>query len=149
MTDTLRVDYTDSSSIAHVILLHKPNVSSIDGTLSFNNSNFSFRSGNYASYVDDISDETVSLSGYEDSAAMQKFVELGEVADEGYEITITSLNGEYVGVYIINSITYTPIGLDVFNYSISLRFVREYVPTVTTTICHPICWQYDHIWWSV
>jgi hypothetical protein len=52
-------------------------------------------------------------------------VELGNVADEGYEVTITGLHDEYNGVYIIQSISYTPIGLDVFDYSINLKFVRE------------------------
>lgn len=150
MTDTLRIDYTTSTGTDCVILLHKPYPSSANGNLSFSNSNFSFRSGNYASYIDEINDETIALSGYENTAAMQKFVELGEVADEGYEITITSLNGEYVGVYIINSISYTPIGLDVFEYSISLKFVREFVPSVTTTLCLPMCWNlYGHIGWSI
>jgi hypothetical protein len=148
MSDTMRVDYTDSVGVLHVILLHKPHPKSIDGDLNFNNTNFNFRSGNYASYVEDISDEMVSLSGYEDSAAMQKFVELGEVADEGYEITVTDLNSEYCGVYIIKNITYTPIGLDVFEYSISLKFVREYV-VGSCILCLPICWQYDYIFWSV
>jgi hypothetical protein len=98
--------------------------------------------------IDEINDEGISISGYEDSAAMQKFVELGEVADEGYEITITDLNSEYCGVYIIKNITYTPIGLDVFEYSISLKFVREYV-VGSCILCLPICWQYDYIFWSV
>jgi hypothetical protein len=108
-----------------VVCLHKPYPNDANGALSFSGQNFNFRSGHYASYIDEISDEGFTLSGYEDDSAMAKFVELGGVADDGLEVTITGLHDEYNGVYIIQSISYNPIGLDVFDYSISLRFVRE------------------------
>jgi hypothetical protein len=121
--DDIQLQYYDGGG--GIICLHKPYQNCANGNLSFNGQNFNFRSGSYASYIDDINDETLNLSGYEDTDAMIKFVELGIVADEGYEVSITGLHDEYNGVYVISSISYKPIILDVFEYSISLRFVRE------------------------
>lgn len=107
------------------ILLHKPYPRSASGNLTFSGSNFSFRSGNYASYIEEIDDETIALSGYENDGAMGKFTALGIVADDGLEVTITNLHDEFNGVYIIQNISYEPIGLDIFEYRLTLRFVRE------------------------
>lgn len=125
MMTTFNIAWIDSTPTAQNLDLHKPYPNDANGALSFSGQNFNFRSGHYASYIDEISDEGLTLNGYEDDSAMVKFVELGTIADAGYEVTITGLHDEYNGVYIIQSISYNPIGLDVFNYSISLRFVRE------------------------
>jgi len=125
MTNQFDINYIDSGNTPHCILLHKPYPSDIDGDLNFNMSNFSFRSGDYDSYIDDINDESITLRGFENIDAMSKFVELGIIADEGYEITIENLNDTYDGTYIISNISYNPIGLDVFEYNLTLKFVRD------------------------
>lgn len=107
------------------ILLRKPYPQGASGSLSFSGSNFSFRSGNYASYIDEIDDENIVLYGYENDGAMAKFTALGIVADDGLEVTVTNLHDEFNGVYIIQNISYDPIGLDIFEYRLTLRFVRE------------------------
>ena len=106
------------------ITLHKPYYRGLDGSISFNVSNFSFRSGNYDSYIDDLNDERITLIGYEYDDAMTKFVQLSTVADAGFEITISNLGSEWDGIYIIERMSYSPIGLDVFDYNIQLKFVR-------------------------
>lgn len=121
-----RIDYYDASSTLQTVWLRKPYPKSISGNLSFNYTNLSFRSGHYASYIDDINDELISLSGFEDSVtALDKFVELNEVAYEGWEIIITDLGDAYNGTYVIENISFKPISLDVFEYSMTLKFVSE------------------------
>jgi hypothetical protein len=124
MAETFIINYFDGSGISQGLILHKPYPSNADGNLNFNNTNLSFRSGNYASYIDSINDEGIVLSGFENDDAMTKFVELGVIADEGYELMILGLNDALNGVYIIENFSYKPISLDVFEYNLTLKFVR-------------------------
>jgi hypothetical protein len=123
----IQLDYyidNDSTTTLQTVWLHKPYFDSLDGKLDFNFTNLSFRSGNYASYVDNISDEAVSAQGYEDASdATLRFSTISTIADEGYEITITDLEGAFNGVYVVESFTYKPISLDIFEYTISLKFI--------------------------
>jgi len=124
MVETFRINYTDNLGVSQGLLLHKPYPSNAEGSLTFNNTNLSFRSGNYASYIDDINDEGIVLSGFENDSAMAKFVELGIAANEGYEMIVSGLESALNGVYIIENFFYKPISLDVFEYSLTLKFVR-------------------------
>jgi len=128
MTNQFRINYIDSDGVPQGMYLHKPYPNSANGSLTFDVNNFSFRSGHYDSYVDGINDETITLRGFEDTTAMAKFTELGIVADEGYEIAVGNLSGALNGVYIIESLSYSPIGLDVFEYNLTLKYVRAVTP---------------------
>ena len=119
MVETFHINYIDNLGVSQGLLLHKPYPDNAEGQLSFNNTNLSFRSGNYASYIDDINDEGIVLSGFEDDSAMTKFVELGVIADEGYELIISGLEDALNGVYIIENFSFKPISLDVFEWSLT------------------------------
>ena len=138
MVETFKINYIDNLGVSQGLLLHKPYPDNADGNSDFNYTNLSFRSGNYASYVDNINDEVIVLSGFEDDSAMTKFVELGVAADEGFELIITGLENALNGVYILETLSYKPISLDIFEWSMTLKYVRE---IQTLTICYPICWD--------
>ena len=132
------INYLDDLGASYGIDLHLPYPNDATGNLSFNVSNFSFRSGNYDSYIDDINDENIQLIGYEDNQAMTKLTALGLAADGGFELIITSLGSALDGVYIINRISYKPIGLDVFEYQLNLKFVHDVIPW---SFCLPACFN--------
>ena len=138
MVETFRINYTDNLGVSQGLILHKPYPSNADGNLDFNNTNLSFRSGNYASYIDDINDEGIVLSGFENDSVMAKFVELGIAANEGYEMIVSGLESALNGVYIIENFFYKPISLDVFEYSLTLKFVRSISPWC---FCLPKCFD--------
>jgi len=104
---------------------HKPYWKGLSGSLDFNYTNLSFRSGHYSSYINDINDERLIIVGFEDSSAMSKLTTINGIADAGYEITVHNIGDEYNGVYIIESVMYKPLSLDVFEYQFTLRFVRK------------------------
>lgn len=98
----------------------------LSGNLDFNYTNLSFKSGNYASYINDINDERLIIAGWEDIGAMTKFTTLHNIADNGYRISVHNIGQEYDGIYIIEGIMYKPISPDVFDYQLILRFVRRF-----------------------
>jgi len=104
--------------------LHKPYWSGATGHLSFSYNNLTFRSGDYTSYIDEIEDEYITLTGYENNLAMAKFNALNILADTNTEITIANMNGSWIGTYILQHLTYKPIGLDVVEYQMTLKFVK-------------------------
>jgi len=138
MVETFTINYTDNLGVSQGLILHKPYPSNAEGNLTFNNTNLSFRSGNYASYIDDINDEGITLNGFENDDAMNKFVELGIAADEGFELIITGLENALNGVYILETLSYKPISLDVFEYSLTFKFVRSISPWC---FCLPKCFD--------
>ena len=108
-----------------LLYLHRPYMDNADGSLDFNSIAFSFRSGNYTAYIDDLSDEKITLVGYENAAdVLTRFEILSGIADDGTEIIINFLNSEWTATYIIESFSYKPISLDVFEYKLSLKLVR-------------------------
>ena len=119
--------YEDANGNPHGIALRKPYYSGIDFGLGFNQKNFAFRSGHYNAYVEDISDEQLVINGYETSNVVEKFEELVECGDKAYVIIIDGLDDELDGEYVINSISYRPIGInsnknnDVFEYTLRLK----------------------------
>jgi hypothetical protein len=121
MADTFNIAWSGPSDLD----LHKPYPQGENGQDSYQIQNFSFRSGNYASYIDGISDIGIDLTGYENDDAINKFESLHYLMDQGIELTITGLNDVDDGVYILVSFSYTPIGLDVFEYRMQLKFVTE------------------------
>ncbi|RPI86135.1 MAG: hypothetical protein EHM34_00125 [Nitrosopumilales archaeon] len=121
------IAWTDTDGTPSDVDLHVPYNKAESGQLSFGVNNFSFRSGNYASYINGLDDEMLSLNGYEDVDAMTKFEALHYVMDSCLEVTISGLNSEDDGTYIIASLSYSPIGLDVFEYRIQLKYISNEV----------------------
>jgi len=113
------------STGAILVYLRRPYWDNLDGSLGFNSIGFSFRSGNYTSYIEDINDERITFTGYESADdVLTRFNKIADIADNGTEITISLLGTEWDGTYVIDSFTYKPIGLDVFEYTLSLKLVR-------------------------
>lgn len=105
--------------------LHMPYPTGEDGQVSFDVNNFSFRSGNYASYINGLNDEGINIAGYEDDGAITKFEWIHFIMDSGFEVIITGLSDANDGTYIIASFTYSPLGLDVFEYRLTLKLVSQ------------------------
>lgn len=106
------------------IELHKPYWAGAISDLELNVSNLTFRSGDYTSYVNEIDDERITLIGFENDSAMTKFNTLSTLADSGLEIQIFNLKSQWDATYILESINYKPIGLDVFEYRMTFRWVK-------------------------
>jgi hypothetical protein len=105
--------------------LRRPYWDNLDGSLNFNSMNFAFRSGNYTSYVEDINDESITFTGYESADdVLTRFNKIADLADDGTEITISLLGTLWDATYVVSSFTYRPIGLDVFEYTLTLKLVR-------------------------
>ena len=105
--------------------LRRPYWDNLDGSLNFNSMNFAFRSGNYTSYVEDINDESITFTGYESADdVLTRFNKIADLADNGTEITISLLGTLWDATYVVSSFTYRPIGLDVFEYTLTLKLVR-------------------------
>lgn len=135
----------DNNIYSGTIILHKPYWGGADGSLSFSNTNMSFKSGRYASYIDDIDDEYITITGYEDTSAMSIFVLLGELADDGVPISLNNLKNSWNGTYIIQSFSYKPIGLSTFEYRLILKYVDSTIIVPQWNICLPVCWANGRI----
>jgi hypothetical protein len=111
------------------VALHKPYFSGAVGNLSFDYNNFSFKSGNYTSYIDSINSEIFTITGYEYNDALNKLTLLGEAADDCLEIAIHFMGTVWDNTYIIENISYEPIGVfqdnDVFEYKITFKKVSK------------------------
>ena len=113
---------------ANSISIYMPYWNGQQGDLNFDLMNLSFEgchSTNYVSYIQSVNDERVVLAGYDAVSPMPKFTMLGSVADEGSTVTVSGLSSIYNGVYVIENISINPIGIDVFEYRITLRYVRD------------------------
>jgi hypothetical protein len=111
------------------IALHKPYFSGAAGQLDFDYNNYSFKSGNYTSYIDSINSDFFSITGFEYNDALNKLTTLSDAADDCTEIIIHFLGTVWDDTYIIESITYEPIGQyegnDVFEYNITFKKVNK------------------------
>jgi hypothetical protein len=118
------MEFLDSTGTV-LVYLRRPYWDNLDGSLNFNSLNFAFRSGNYTSYVEDINDESITMTGFESANdVLTRFNKIAKIADDGTEITISLLGTEWDATYVVSSFTYRPIGLDVFEYTITLKLVR-------------------------
>lgn len=118
------MEFLDSTG-SILVYLRRPYWDNLDGNLTFNSLGFAFRSGNYTSYLEDINDESITFTGYESANdVLTRFNKIADIADNGTEITIVLLGTTWDATYIISNFTYKPIGLDIFEYTITLKLVR-------------------------